>query len=789
MRNRKIASVAVISALLISTVAGATGCHKSTNDSDENNGNGVSKAIVNDVIEIDSDSVWFDYTSRRLEMPDTSKYEDSYINSISITDDGYAAMLIGYTPDDFETESHILRYDKDLKLIADVLVTPDMFDLKEGTTVVLNNITVVGNEIFATITSNFYDRETYKNERETFFYNFTKDEIINLDYLISNAGGAEIDNIGLVSNGTFYICVDRTDSYEIVFGKDGQVLETFDVKDAVSLKDLWGCYFESTAGNKVTFSCLGEKDIILTIDTSDWSYTADDDESIQFSSCFQGADGNLYVMKDDGFYAGEEMVMPFSSTYANQSKICYGEFLYADGDNFVIQSYDYQDDDIFIDIYTFEKASTNPNVGKTLITVGTVDFDASFGAIPEAISLFNQSSDDYFVQLKPYNLNYDGFDNISSNEAFIDYKDSQVSSAANELTMDLLSGEGPDILIDMASMTQLNSEEYLYDISEILDEIGDVELYGNVVEASKIEGKLYQMPLAFDVLGIYALRSDVKGECGFTFDEYVQYVDQVCNGTNPMNYFNRKDVLELLLGAMSNEFYDEDGNVNFQNESFYNLVDYCLNNVPESYYLGDGIYNSSSYGFGGAGYSLGDGALEYTQLYNIDPYISISQKYKGEVGLYGLPSIDGRGPAIKVRNSIAISAACSDYEGAKKFVKYFFTDDTQSIWDEMYTNSIMVEANNAISMRSINRNNSYFEKSLLYASEAELNSWGQFRVDESIIDDYNKILKSASTVMSMDPSIYIIINEELPAYFKGQKKIEDVAAIIEDRAQTVVDER
>ena len=92
-------------------------------------------------------------------------------------------------------------------------------------------------------------------------------------------------------------------------------------------------------------------------------------------------------------------------------------------------------------------------------------------------------------------------------------------------------------------------------------------------------------------------------------------------------------------------------------------------------------------------------------------------------------------------------------------------------------------------MRSINRHNSYFEKSLLYASEAELNSWGQFRVDESIIDDYNKILRSASTVMSMDPSIYIIINEELPAYFKGQKKIEDVAAIIEDRAQTVVDER
>ena len=74
-------------------------------------------------------------------------------------------------------------------------------------------------------------------------------------------------------------------------------------------------------------------------------------------------------------------------------------------------------------------------------------------------------------------------------------------------------------------------------------------------------------------------------------------------------------------------------------------------------------------------------------------------------------------------------------------------------------------------------------------TEAQLNSYNVFRIDDSIIDDYNRILRSGSSLLSMDPSIYIIVVEELPSYFAGQKKIEDVSAIIEDRAQTVVDER
>lgn len=40
----------------------------------------------------------------------------------------------------------------------------------------------------------------------------------------------------------------------------------------------------------------------------------------------------------------------------------------------------------------------------------------------------------------------------------------------------------------------------------------------------------------------------------------------------------------------------------------------------------------------------------------------------------------------------------------------------------------------------------------------------------------------------MDENIGIIVLEEIPAYFAGQKTIEEVAAIIDNRAQTVIEE-
>ena len=43
--------------------------------------------------------------------------------------------------------------------------------------------------------------------------------------------------------------------------------------------------------------------------------------------------------------------------------------------------------------------------------------------------------------------------------------------------------------------------------------------------------------------------------------------------------------------------------------------------------------------------------------------------------------------------------------------------------------------------------------------------------------------------MISDPSITVIITEEIPAYFSGQKNIDQVVDILENRVNTVLNER
>ena len=60
--------------------------------------------------------------------------------------------------------------------------------------------------------------------------------------------------------------------------------------------------------------------------------------------------------------------------------------------------------------------------------------------------------------------------------------------------------------------------------------------------------------------------------------------------------------------------------------------------------------------------------------------------------------------------------------------------------------------------------------------------------DENIKDMENVIL-SCSQMNSADAAINIILVEEMPAYFSGQKDLASVVAVAQDRVQKVLDER
>ena len=69
------------------------------------------------------------------------------------------------------------------------------------------------------------------------------------------------------------------------------------------------------------------------------------------------------------------------------------------------------------------------------------------------------------------------------------------------------------------------------------------------------------------------------------------------------------------------------------------------------------------------------------------------------------------------------------------------------------------------------------------------NSFIKTKFTDSIIDDLERVILSCSRMNSADSEIMLILMEEMPAYFLGQKDLDAVVKIAQDRVQKVLDER
>lgn len=86
---------------------------------------------------------------------------------------------------------------------------------------------------------------------------------------------------------------------------------------------------------------------------------------------------------------------------------------------------------------------------------------------------------------------------------------------AQELAVELMSGEGPDIIADMGLLSPRKFSdsglfENLYDYMKHDPEIHMEDFYQNVLEALEYDGKLYNMPATFTINAVFFNRSIIE---------------------------------------------------------------------------------------------------------------------------------------------------------------------------------------------------------------------------------------------------------------------------------------
>ena len=389
-------------------------------------------------------------------------------------------------------------------------------------------------------------------------------------------------------------------------------------------------------------------------------------------------------------------------------------------------------------LHSLNKSSSNPHIGKRVIKCAYFQEVTSLAAM--AVQRFNDSSNEYYaIIIDDYRFWNFVNDDALSEDATREFNRAR-GEASTTLMADIVSGKGPDVLLDGSDYMEIQSPKYLVDLKGKIDELklNKDEYFLHVFEMAELEGKEYYLPLQFSLSGFLLTEEKAENRKGVKITDYQSFVQTIYNGNDPLfSLADRTTYFNYLLGNSFDLYIGENGKYDFDNNAFREIAQYVQANIPEKINIESGSVSPIANIYG----------------YSFDKRNGTA--VNGKV-LIGIPSPDERGPYMRLVSCAAITGCSSCQEGAWELIRTMLDEDVQT--QDMYIPVCRTA----------------FEKT---------------DMDKSIEESYIRAIDSCSRYFINDYTAINIINEEIQAYFYGQKSLDDVIATINNRVSLLQNER
>lgn len=503
---------------------------------------------------------------------------------------------------------------------------------------------------------------------------------------------------------------------------------------------------------------------ILNIDNFEFQTVEVDDklEDARFiSGCgfFDLSDENKVKMIEPK--GGDESVLiDLADTYVNGQYSNRKQIVWASEDKvvFITDEMDISGNLASPSIVLLDKVNDDPNYGKKILSITSLDEMTSQEYF--AVNDFNRNSKDYFIEVNTEYYDKPDKDNFDPN--VIANKD---VDSVTRLMADIRSGSGPDLVIYNNMTAQIDSTDYLIDLSERIkaeSNLSPEEYMSFVFQPNGRDGKHYRLNYAYSFCGIVIDKSYVDGGTkGLTFDQYDRMINEYNQGTSVLPETDLATFKTLLTGSDYFSF-DQKGAFSLEGKGFNKMAEYIYT-IPDNTLRGgysDAWPEKIAFLSGGdfKGFAMSFGCV----------YSNYS--------IVGIPSVDGHSETINGRG-IGITSCCSLQDAAWSFVMKMMSQDIQL--RTVYNDPVSISAQKSIYEDYINAYNAVIRNS----------DTPDLTIPDGIVDSYIEELSDSMVVPDTDSSIIIVFNEEMPAYFEGQKSLNEVTEIIENRVNLVLSER
>lgn len=377
---------------------------------------------------------------------------------------------------------------------------------------------------------------------------------------------------------------------------------------------------------------------------------------------------------------------------------------------------------------------------------------------------------------------------------FVDY--SEESDPASKISADIAAGDIPDMLdvsygVGNMSLDQCIAKGLLEDLTPYIDkdeEISKEDFIPSVYEAMQHDGKIYAVSSSASLMTLLARKSEVGEEDGWTFQEMKEYVDSQPESAKLFYSDNKSDMLECFMYGCGKDFVNWDkGECYFDTQDFKDVLEMSNRGTNDEMNY-DEERPSTTEMVRNHEMLFVDGGIA------VDSLVMYKAMFEDDVVCKGYPNKDKKGNFFVFEDSIAISSKCSDKEAAWQFVRQFMTEDYQS---KHYLSTYGIPTREDVYEAFVQCYTCTEETKDKYGNDIYPNegSYGMEGLEveckpltQEQVDEYRKVLDSAGGVWESDDNIRKIVLEEAAAYFNGDKSIDDVCAVIQNRATTYVNE-
>ena len=147
---------------------------------------------------------------------------------------------------------------------------------------------------------------------------------------------------------------------------------------------------------------------------------------------------------------------------------------------------------------------------------------------------------------------------------------------------------------------------------------------------------------------------------------------------------------------------------------------------------------------------------------------------------------------MNVKQSVAVCAATGAPDACKDFVKHLLGEDIQTLFGKYDGVSVNCNAQAVASRWFADMMNDYYNCVVdvhSYQDRYDLEEPLEEVDPDHFADVMDSYIRNAAGFRHSDAAIEIIIREEIQAYFAGQKSIEEVMDLIQNRVDLYVSER